>query len=323
LKPDSARVYPSRHFCIFGFQKKVEKLILCLKAKGETKNLLERKTRTLVAMKAFLLAHPAGHSLSPLLHRAAFDYAGLEGQYTALDVPPEGLAAALEGLKAPDVLGCNLSLPHKEAALEHLNSVSTEARAIGAVNTVVHRSGKLHGLNTDAPGFLAALETTGYTPGGIAVVLGAGGAARAAVHALVGAGVEVWLHNRSLERATALQAELAPTGRTFVLQSEIEWERVNLLVNSSSAGLNRPEESPLEPSLVETFPRLAKGALVYDMVYKPLETKLVRDARAAGYCAESGLGMPVHQARLAFLEWTGIAVPAAVMLEGVKAVLEG
>ena len=274
-------------------------------------------------MKAFLLAHPAGHSLSPLLHRAAFEYTRLEGQYSALDVCPEDLPAALEALKHPDVLGCNLSLPHKEAALEHLDSVSTEARAIGAVNTVVHRSGELHGLNTDAPGFLAALEDADYTPGGIAVVLGAGGAARAAVHALVGAGVEVWLHNRTFDRAKALQLELAPRGHTFAHQREIPWGRVNLLVNSSSAGLNRPEESPLEPSLVETFPRLAQGALVYDMVYKPLETKLVRDARIAGYRAESGLGMLVHQARLAFLEWTGIAVPAVVMLAGVKAVLEG
>jgi len=272
-------------------------------------------------MKAFLLAHPAGHSLSPLLHRAAFEYAGLEGQYSALDVLPENLPAALEALKHPDTLGCNLSLPHKEAALEHLDSVSSEAQSIGAVNTVVHRGGELHGLNTDAPGFLAALEDAGYTPGGVAVVLGAGGAARAAVYALEGAGVEVWLHNRTFERARALQLELAPKGRTFAHQREIEWARVNLLVNSSSAGLNKPEESPLEPEAA--FPHLADGALVYDMVYKPLETKLVRDARAAGYRAESGLGMLVHQARLAFLEWTGIAVPAAVMLGGVKAVLEG
>jgi len=267
-------------------------------------------------MQAFLLAHPAAHSLSPLLHRAAFDYAGLEGQYTALDILPENLSAALEALKHPDTLGCNLSLPHKQAALEHLDSVSGEARAIGAVNTVVHKDGLLHGLNTDAPGFLAALGDAGYTPNGIAVVLGAGGAARAAVHALSGAGVEVWLHNRTFERAEALQLELAPGGRTFALQSEIDWARVNLLVNSSSAGLNKPEESPLEPGL--PFPHLADGALVYDMVYKPLETKLVRDARAAGYRAESGLGMLVHQARLAFLEWTGVAVPAATMLAEVQ-----
>ncbi len=272
-------------------------------------------------MKAFLLAHPAGHSLSPLLHRAAFAYAGLEGQYSALDVLPEYLESALEDLKRSDVLGCNLSLPHKEAALEHLDSVSSEAMSIGAVNTVVHRGGKLHGLNTDAPGILAALEEEGYALGGVAVVLGAGGAARAAVHALNGAGVEVWLHNRTLERASTLQAELAPLGRTFERQSQIPWERVNLLVNSSSAGLGKPDESPLE--LYGTFPPLAGGALVYDMVYKPLETKLVRDARAAGYRAQSGLGMLVHQARLAFLEWTGVAVPAAVMLEGVRGAVEG
>jgi shikimate dehydrogenase len=274
-------------------------------------------------MKAFLLAHPAGHSLSPLLHRAAFEYAGLEGEYTALDVLPENLKAALEGLKLPDILGCNLSLPHKEAALEHLDSVSSEAQAIGAVNTVVHRAGKLHGLNTDAPGFLAALEEEGYSPGGVAVVLGAGGAARAAVYALVGAGVEVWLHNRTFDRAKALQLELAPYGRTFREQRDIPWSEVNLLVNASSAGLNKPEESPLEDTALEDtaledFPALAPGAQVYDMVYKPLQTRLVRDARAHGFKAQSGLGMLVHQARLAFLEWTGQEVPAAVMLEGVK-----
>ena len=269
-------------------------------------------------MKAFLLAHPAGHSLSPLLHRAAFEYAGLEGEYTALDVPPENLKAALEGLKFPDILGCNLSLPHKETALSYLDSVSSEAQMIGAVNTVVHRHGKLHGLNTDAAGFLAALEEEGYRAGGIAVVLGAGGAARAAVYALVKAGVEVWLYNRTLERALSLQSELAPQGRTFVKQSGIPWRAVNLLVNSSSAGLNQPDESPLEGALLEDFPRLAPGALVYDMVYKPLQTRLVQDARAQGLKAQSGLGMLVHQARLAFLEWTGREVPAAVMLEGLR-----
>lgn len=257
--------------------------------------------------RTFLYADPAAHSLSPQMHAAAFAAAGWPGRYEARRVAPQDLPVAIGELRAPDVLGANLSLPHKETALILLDDLSPAAQAIGAVNTVINRGGRLRGDNTDAPGFLAALDEAGAPTGGLGVVLGAGGAARAAVYALHARGQEVLVVNRTPERAAALTRDL---GGRALSAAEVPWAQVRLLVNASSAGLGDPHASPLTP-----LPALAPGAFVYDMVYKPAETRLMREARAAGVRAENGLGMLAHQARLAFAAWTGAQVPAAVFLE--------
>ncbi|WP_245872714.1 shikimate dehydrogenase [Deinococcus planocerae] len=259
-------------------------------------------------LRAFLYADPAAHSLSPAMHRAAFRHAGLRGEYTALRVPAGELGEALERLREPGVLGANLSLPHKETALPFLDDLSGAARMVGAVNTVVNREGRLVGENTDAPGLGAALEAAGAPSGGVVVVLGAGGAARAAVWALRLRGDNVRVVNRTFEKAQTLAAEL---GGLAQFREEVLWGEVSLLVNASSAGLDAPDETPL-PGF--DFTSLAPGALVYDMVYKPRETRLLREARAAGVRAENGLSMLAHQARLAFLAWTGADVSASVFL---------
>ncbi|WP_345461229.1 shikimate dehydrogenase [Deinococcus carri] len=264
-------------------------------------------------LRAFLYADPAAHSLSPAMHRAAFAAAGLQGEYQALRVPVAELPAALEQLRLPGVLGANLSLPHKEAALAHLDDLSEAARAIGAVNTVIHREGRLTGENTDAPGLLAALAEAGAAGGGQAVVLGAGGAARAAVWALRSQGRAVWVLNRTRQKAEALTRDL---GGQAASPGGVPWGAVTLLVNASSAGLSDPTSTPL-PGF--DFTALAPGALVYDMVYQPRETRLLREARAAGVRAENGLGMLAHQARLAFLAWTGVPVPVGVFLGALEA----
>lgn len=269
-------------------------------------------------LQAYLYADPAGHSLSPAMHAAAFAWAGLGGEYQARRVTPAELPAQIAALRAPGVLGANLSLPHKEAVLPLLDELSEAARQIGAVNTVIHRAGRLRGDNTDAPGLRCALEDAGLsTLPGAAVVLGAGGAARAAVHALLGGlGREVYVVNRTPERAQALVAAwenpASPPQVRAASQEEVPWEVVGLLINASSAGLGAPEESPL-PDF--DFGRLPSGAGVYDMVYQPRETRLLREARAGGLRAENGLGMLAHQARLAFLAWTGVEVPVGVFLE--------
>ncbi|MDV6373018.1 shikimate dehydrogenase [Deinococcus arenicola] len=255
---------------------------------------------------AFLFADPAAHSLSPQMHRAAFAHAGIAGDYVARRVLAADLPEAVAGLRGPDILGANLSLPHKESVLALLADLSPAAQAIGAVNTIIHRGGRLRGDNTDAPGFLAALADAGAPTGGLGVVLGAGGAARAAVYALKQAGYEVLIVNRTHARAQALAAELG--GRAAWMETA-PWGAVTLVVNASSAGLNAPEDSPLS-----TFPPLNPSALVYDMVYRPAETRLLRDARAAGLRTENGLGMLAHQARLAFMAWTGTDVPVSVFL---------
>ncbi|GGL77276.1 shikimate dehydrogenase (NADP(+)) [Deinococcus aerolatus] len=245
------------------------------------------------------------------MHRAAFVHAGLNGNYTARRVGAADLAQAVADLRRPGVLGANLSLPHKESAVALLESLTPAARAIGAVNTIVHMDGQLRGDNTDAPGLLAALADADAPTGGLSVVLGAGGAARAAVYALRQAGREVLIVNRTHARAQALAAEL---GGRAAWPETAPWAAVTLLVNASSAGLDAPHDSPLS-----TFPALDPRALVYDMVYQPAETRLLRDARRAGLRAENGLGMLAHQARLAFAAWTGADVPVRVFLEALHA----
>ena len=265
--------------------------------------------------RAFLFADPAAHSRSPAMHNAAFAHAGLDAHYGALRVPPAELAAQIERLREPDMLGANLSLPHKQAAVPLLDSLSPAARAIGAVNTIVNRGGHLHGDNTDAPGLLLALAAAGHHSQGAAVVLGAGGAARAAVWALREQGRAVWVINRTPQKALALTRELG--GQAATLEG-VPWPQVALIVNASSAGLGGADETPL-PGF--DFRLLPAGALVYDMVYSPPETRLMQQARAAGLRAENGLGMLAQQARLAFLAWTGadgVKVPLAVFLEALE-----
>lgn len=257
------------------------------------------------------------------MHNAAFREAGLNGAYEARRVTAAELPEAVQGLRQTGVLGANLSLPHKEAVLPLLDELSPAARAIGAVNTIVQRAGWLTGDNTDAPGLLAALADAGYAPNAGAdgaldvVVLGAGGAARAAVYAALSTGFlsggRVLVINRTPARAEALAQAFrtADTAVQAVQIQDVQWARVGLIINSSSAGLNAPEESPL-PGF--DFSRLPRQALVYDMVYKPAQTRLMRDAAAAGLRTQNGLGMLAHQARLAFAAWTERDVPVTVFL---------
>ncbi|WP_233218605.1 shikimate dehydrogenase [Deinococcus arcticus] len=272
-------------------------------------------------LHAFLLADPAAHSLSPRMHAAAFHAAGLNGTYGARRVPASDLGAALAALRAPGVLGANLSLPHKETALALLDTLSPAARAIGAVNTVVHRNGELLGDNTDAPGLMAALDDAGFdwTPGAQAVVLGAGGAARAAVYAALRLGeARVWVVNRTPARAQALTRAFPAPDRPVVAApaADVPWPEISLVINASSAGLDAPDQTPLDAACLAGLP---PGALVYDMVYRPLDTRLLREARALGLRAENGLGMLAHQARLAFGLWTGVTVPVEVFLGALDA----
>lgn len=246
------------------------------------------------------------------MHRAAFAYAGLAGTYEARRVTPAELPAAVAELRQLDVLGANLSLPHKETVLPLLDDLTDAAREIGAVNTIIRKGERLLGDNTDAFGFLAALQDAGMSPqthaGRPAVVLGAGGAARAAVYALqVSLNVPVLIVNRTPAKAMALAQDF---GAIALLREDVPWAEVGLIVNSSSAGLSNPAETPLPDFDWATAPQAA----VYDMVYKPAETRLMREARAAGRPAENGLGMLAHQARLAFAAWTGCQVPAQVFL---------
>ena len=263
--------------------------------------------------RAFLFAHPAKHSLSPVMHNAALARLAIEARYEARDVKPENLRDALEELRGSNVWGVNLSIPHKQMALEMVDSMSVEARAIGAINTVVHHDGKLHGLNTDAPGFMRSLLDAGVNVGGCdVVVLGAGGAARGVCWALKQAGENVAVWNRTPERARELVEEFKL--ETFLtdelLANAIEGS--SGLVNTTSVGLENSEESPIADHLLPAGGD-SNAQWVCDIVYRPLETKLLRNAREHGIKTVDGLGMLVHQGALALEAWTGREVSAEVM----------
>jgi shikimate dehydrogenase len=263
--------------------------------------------------RAFLFAHPAKHSLSPVMHNAALAQLGIAARYEARDVKPENLRDALEELRDSNVWGVNLSIPHKQMALEMVDGMSAEARAIGAINTVVHREGKLHGLNTDAPGFMRSLLDAGVNVRGCdVVVLGAGGAARGVCWALKQAGANVAVWNRTPERARELAEEFdLEAFLTDSLLPNAIWGSTGL-VNTTSVGLENTQESPVSDELLPGGGH-DEDQWVCDIVYRPLETKLLCNAREHGIRTVDGLGMLVHQGALALEAWTGRDVSAEVM----------
>lgn len=255
---------------------------------------------------AGVIGWPVAHSRSPKLHGYWLAQHGIAGAYLPMPVRPGDMPAALRGLAALGFAGCNVTVPHKEAALAAADSVDPIARRIGAANLIVVQPDySLHASNTDAFGFLENLRTS--VPGwqafaGPAVVLGAGGSARAVVAGLCDAGCpEVRLLNRTRTRAEALAAELG--GPVTVL----DWEQRNaaldgaaLLVNSTTQGMH--SQPPLDIDLTA----LPAAAVVTDLVYVPLETPLLAAARARGNRVADGLGMLLHQARPSFAAWFGV-----------------
>jgi shikimate dehydrogenase len=253
--------------------------------------------------RAYLFAHPARHSLSPIMHDAALEAMGIDARYEARDISPHELSAALEALRTSGAWGANLSIPHKEAALESLDTVTAEARGIGAVNTVTVRNGGLEGTNTDAAGFMRSLEEAGVrVKGADVVVLGAGGAARAVCWALKRAGALVVVWNRTPARARQLAEELELEAfLTDSLLPNAIWGSSGL-VNTTSVGLEQPDESPVADELLPMGGE-NDTQWVCDIVYRPLETKLLRNARRVGMIGVDGLGMLVHQGALALELW--------------------
>jgi shikimate dehydrogenase len=271
--------------------------------------------------RAFLLAHPAGHSLSPAMHNAAFAHLGIEAEYVAVDVEPSDLEAAVTDLRRPEVLGANISVPHKQEVIPLLDELSAAARAVGAVNTVVVRRGRLEGYNTDGEGFVRALLEAGIRIEGVrALLLGAGGAARGVAFALLGAGVgALQVFNRTTERAERLAAhfaEVAPISVLRLAALEQALASCDLLVNSTSVGMEHggvaPDLSPLPAGL-----RPRHGAVV-DIVYRPPRTRLLLDAEAAGLRVQNGVPMLVHQGAVALESWLGQRAPLQVMRTAVE-----
>jgi shikimate dehydrogenase len=274
-----------------------------------------------------LIGYKLKHSISPQIQQVAFDYLGLDIRYEVWETAKDELPNVVEGVRDASRLGANVTIPHKEAVLPLLDKVDQLARRIGAVNTIVKKDGKLVGYNTDANGFIRALEEDGgFVPKGKrAVLIGAGGAARAAGFALVGAGVKsLVILNRTQDRGEALAWDLKISdtkvialrwkdGRTLTALAECD-----LLVNCTSVGLKDSASEGRSPLGIGLIP---KRALVYDVVYNPIETPLIAAAKKAGARTLGGLSMLVYQGAASFELWTGKSAPIDMMMRVAKRAL--
>jgi shikimate dehydrogenase len=259
---------------------------------------------------------PVAHSRSPQMHRAALRAAGLaDWHYLRLPLPPELFAETVAALPAAGFRGVNVTIPHKQAALALADEASDAARQIGAANMLTFENGRIHADNTDAPGFLDALPEGVSLRGARALVLGAGGSARAVVWALVGAGAaEVRVWNRTPARARALASELGAVAVEAATGAD-------LLVNCTSVGLGDPgcKEAPGFKELPVSPDSLGEFACVVDLVYRPGGTELLREARERGTSVVDGLEILVHQGALSYEAWTGRAPDLAAMSQAAQA----
>ncbi|BCY17569.1 MAG: shikimate dehydrogenase [Chloroflexi bacterium] len=267
-----------------------------------------------------LTGWPLGHSLSPLMHSAALRAAGLEGDYNLFPARPmpegaEDLHGLVNWLRTGELAGLNVTIPHKQSVIPLLDGLSPAVQAIGAVNTIVMTDSRLLGDNTDWAGFLNDLEA--YLPDcrdgkrRQALVLGAGGSARAVVYALVKSDWCVNIAARRPEQSRDLSAKFSTPENPVTAHSMDEFDglvKTRLIVNTTPVGMSpHVDASPWLNGL--EFP---PGALIYDLIYNPAETCLMRSAREAGLVAVNGLGMLAEQASLAFEIWTGHAVPVDI-----------
>lgn len=254
--------------------------------------------------KAFVIGYPIGHSKSPLIHGRWIKEHGLEASYEPIAVAPEALPEFVARLRTGEFAGGNVTIPHKEAVIGLLDTVDPLAKKIGAVNTLVVEDGKIFGSNTDYLGFLANLDAgaPGWDEGlHSAIVLGAGGASRAILAGLIDRGVaQIQLLNRSPARAEALAAEFGPSVQPGALSDFVTRAgNAGLVVNTSSVGMDGTSFEGIDLST------LPPEAVVTDIVYAPLMTPLLAEARAKGFACVDGLGMLLHQAVPGFEAWFG------------------
>ncbi|MFC1961806.1 shikimate dehydrogenase [Chloroflexota bacterium] len=265
-----------------------------------------------------IIGDPVAHTMSPVMHNAAFRQLGLDYIYLAFPVKKTELERAIAGMRALNLRGLNVTIPHKVAVIPLLDKVDAAVGKIGAVNTIVNDDGLLTGYNTDAGGFLQALREKGFTPEGKGtVVLGAGGAARAISFVLAQQGARLTILNRTPERAEELAGWLSSSFPQEIAAGELNEKnltaaltKASFLVNTTSVGMSPHDgESPVPQRL------LGPSLLVFDIVYHPLQTGLLREAESAGARTIPGIEMLVGQGALAFTLWTGQPAPISLMKE--------
>jgi shikimate dehydrogenase len=274
----------------------------------------------MMARKVFIIGHPLSHSLSPLFQKRAFDFYHLDVTYTKCDVTEEDLEKVVTSLREPQYLGANVTIPYKEKVVRFLDRVSPLAKKMGVVNTLVNREGILWGYNTDVEGFMRALEEVQFNPQGKrAAILGAGGAARAVCFGLLAKRINsISILNRTKKRAEELCFLLkkhSPQTNFEVLSTEDSLPSFNLLVNCTPLGMEHSgfeERLPIRPKFI------SPSSLVFDLVYNPRETPLLREAQKVGAKTLNGLSMLIYQGAASFKLWTGREAPVEAMWEAIS-----
>lgn len=275
-----------------------------------------------------VIGDPIAHSRSPVMHNAAFRALGLDFAYCAFRVRPDDVGAAIAAVRALGLAGLNVTIPHKQAVIPHLDALSPVARLTGAVNTIVNRDGVLHGDNTDVPGLSRALDEAGLAPRAkLALVLGAGGSARATVAALARRTRTVVVAARRPEQADALIADLQPGVRARLIAVPLadlatddgpaakHLAAADVVVNTTPVGMHGGDFLPF------AFAATPRGCLYYDLVYTERVTPFLAAAKRARRRGANGLGMLLHQGAVAFEQWTGVAAPVAVMRSALRAAM--
>lgn len=255
-----------------------------------------------------IFGDPVEHTLSPLIHNEAFQYLGLDYCYVAFHVKKDNLKEAVQAIKALNIKGVNITVPHKEAVIQYLDEVSEEARSIGAVNTILNDRGVLKGFNTDVKGFILSLKEEGVNvKDKNFLVLGAGGAAKAIIYGILKEGGRVYIYNRTPIKAREIKERFDTLGFIEVLNrvDKSVTKKMKVIANATSLGLKKDDPLPLSPELL-------KPEHVYcDIVYP--ETPLMNEAEKIGCKVIGGIGMLLWQAAFAFQIWTGVDAPVQIM----------
>jgi shikimate dehydrogenase len=255
-----------------------------------------------------IFGDPIEHTLSPIMHNAAFKHLKLNYCYVPFNVKREQLKEAVQAIKALNLIGVNITVPHKEAVIKYLDELSEEARYIEAVNTILNENGKLIGFNTDAKGFIISLQKEKVLVKDKSIlILGAGGAAKAIVYGILKEGGNIYIFNRTISKAYKIRDYFIGIGKIEVIEKLDDelMEKIQIIINATSLGLKERDPMPLNPSL------LKKEHVFYDIVYP--ETPIMREAKKIGCKTIGGLGMLLWQAALAFEIWTSKPAPVKVM----------
>ncbi len=273
-----------------------------------------------------VIGDPVEHSLSPRIHNAAFQHLQLDYVYVAFPVKRKELTAAIQGMRSLKVHGLNVTTPHKLDVVQHLDWLDESAKNVGAVNTILNKEGTLIGYNTDGKGALMALEASqGELSNKKILILGAGGASRSISYTLAQETRELVVLNRTIEKAESLVKELLTTfgnkvryGGLSRSRIKAELEDADILINATSVGMHPNEDkTPIDQNL------LRSKLTIFDLIYHPLETRLLREAKAVGARTIDGLAQLVYQGAASFEIWTGRSAPVDVMMKAAREKLKG